>query len=100
MFNLIPASSYSDFYVSLMAILAILQSIKYISANDTTLVYNHEEKKFDIYAIILTIFFILFFGLRDPYSEYFADTIGYTGRFEKIRDLGEDSAWYDLIYNA
>ncbi len=97
MFGLIAAEHYLITFLLIVTFLALQEMLKVGGLSDYQIVEMPRNKSDNLNAILLAVFFILFFALRDPYSPIFADTPGYTFRFESIRDFGEDAAWYPLI---
>ncbi len=100
MFGIIPPSFYHTFFLLLFGILVFLEVNKLVENSNDQLLYGSNAKNGFNTSLLLSIFLIIFFGTRDPNSEYFADTLGYAGRYNSIKDFGESSVWYSIINSA
>lgn len=100
MFGLISPENYYFFYSLLLGCLAILQIIHLQFASNDYLLYREPQKGNEYWALILTIFLIIFFGTRDPDSFYFADTAGYAQRYYAIQYEGDASRWYEMYLDS
>lgn len=93
----IPDYLYHTIYLIIMGCIALMQGLKYQALQTNAIIHREVDRHANIYAPILVIFFIIFFGLRDPYSECFSDTIGYTRRYNEILSQGENTIWFQLV---
>lgn len=78
---------YHLIYLCVIAILSFFMIHKYSNFQHERLFYSDNESNLMPIFIIASLF-ILFIGLRDPYSDYFGDSQAYTFFYE--RNLGDD----------
>ncbi len=95
--GIIPASLYFTIYIVVMAILVIAQ-VPQLNGMTTDRLLQKRRSPNDLYAgIFLSLFFVIYFGFRDPNSILFADTVGYSGIYFSIANGETSSIWYHIM---
>ena len=97
MFEIISSQYYHLFFLIFMGVLVFFQELKLLSIDNTRLLYKENNNNNYVPALLLSVFLIFFFGTRDPYSVYFADTLGYAGRYDEIKEYGTKSVFYKML---
>ncbi len=97
MFGIIPPSFYHTFFLILFGVLVFTHVLKLSQTSNGQLLHQSRADSGYYGALLLSIFLIIFFGTRNPNSEIFADTIGYAGRYNSIKNAGTSSVWYSIF---
>ena len=80
---MIPASLYQTIYLCAVTIISLLLVMQY-QKRKGYMVYQH--RGYDVFAIVLMMFLVLFVGLRPVSGKYFVDMAGYVSYYTSIFD--------------
>lgn len=89
--ELIPAQYYQDIYLILVTILSLVCFKKYATYGEWNFFNGKSEKVSGI--VLLTVFLVLFVGLRPISGKYFVDMANYNNHYHALADPNYQWTW-------